>query len=95
LFIPATAVLPEPFGNSILVIEEGEPGPDGKKPLVAQKRFVRLGIRQGDFVAVTEGAKAGERVVSTGPFKIQPGMPVVIDNALAPKFSFSPKPKNT
>lgn len=95
LFIPATAVLPEPFGDSIFVIEEGEPGPDGKKPLLAKKRFVRLGIRQGDFVAVTEGAKLGERIVSTGAFKIQPGMPVVIDNTLAPKFSFTPKPRNT
>ena len=35
------------------------------------------------------------RVVSTGPFKLRPGMPVEIDNSLAPEFSFTPKPRNT
>jgi membrane fusion protein (multidrug efflux system) len=95
LFIPAAAVLNAPFGNSVFVIEEGQPGPDGTKPLVAQQRFVRLGARQGDFVAVTEGVKAGERIVSTGVFKLMPGMAVVIDNALAPQFKLTPKPGNS
>jgi membrane fusion protein (multidrug efflux system) len=94
LFIPASAVLNAPFGNSVFVIEEGQASPDGKKPLVAQQRFVRLGARQGDFIVATEGVKAGERIVSTGVFKLRPGMPVVIDNTLAPQFAFSPKPRN-
>jgi membrane fusion protein (multidrug efflux system) len=94
LFIPATAVLHAPFGDSVFVIEEGQAGPDGVKPLVAKQRFVRLGARQGDYVIVTQGVKAGDRVVSTGVFKLQPGVPVVIDNTLAPKFSFTPTPRN-
>jgi membrane fusion protein (multidrug efflux system) len=92
LFIPASAVLNAPFGNSVFVIEEGQAGPDGTKALVAQQRLVRLGARQGDFVVATEGVKAGERVISTGVFKLRPGMPVVIDNTLAPQFAFAPKP---
>lgn len=95
LFIPATAVLHAPFGDSIYVIEEGPAGPDGTKPLLAKQRFVRLGTRQGDFVEVTEGAKAGERIVSTGVFKLRSGTAVIIDNSLAPKFTFTPKPRNT
>jgi membrane fusion protein (multidrug efflux system) len=95
LFIPSAAVLNAPFGDSIFVIEESPAGPDGTKPLVGQQRFVRLGARQGDFVAVTGGVKAGERVVATGVFKLMPGMPVVIDNTLAPKFTLTPKPGNT
>ena len=95
LFIPATAVLHAPFGDSIFVIEEGQAGPDGTKPLVVRQQFVRLGARQGDFVVATEGVKVGERIVSTGVFKLRPGMPVVIDNTLAPKFTFAPKPDNT
>ncbi len=94
LFIPATAVLHAPFGDSIFVVEEGQAGPDGLKPLVAQQRFVRLGARQGDFVVATGGVKAGEKVVSTGAFKLRAGMPVVIDNTLAPQFAFDPKPSN-
>jgi len=93
LFIPATAVLQAPFGDSIFVIEEGK-GPNGVKALVAQQRLVRLGARQGDFVAATAGVKAGESIVSVGAFKLRPGMPVVIDNTLAPQFAFAPKPRN-
>jgi membrane fusion protein (multidrug efflux system) len=94
LFIPAAAVLHAPFGDSVFVVEEGPAGADGVKPLVAQQRFVRLGARQGDFVVATAGVKAGERVVSTGAFKLRPGMPVMIDNTLAPQFAFAPKPNN-
>jgi membrane fusion protein (multidrug efflux system) len=94
LFIPASAVLNAPFGDSVFVIEAGQAGADGAKPLIAQQRFVRLGPRQGDFVVATEGVKAGERIVSTGVFKLRPGMPVVVDNTLAPGFAFEPKPRN-
>ena len=87
-------MLNAPSGNSVFVIEEGQAGPDATKALVAQQRLVRLGARQGDFVVATEGVKAGERIVSTGVFKLRPGMPVVIDNTLAPQFAFAPKPGN-
>ncbi len=95
LFIPATAVLHAPFGDSVFVIEEGPAGPGGVKPLVVRQQFVRLGARQGDFVVATEGLKIGERVVSTGVFKLRPGLSVVIDNALAPPFTLAPKPNNS
>ena len=96
LVIPETAVLHAPFGDSVFVIEEGkDAGADGKKPLVLRQQFVRLGARRGDFVVVIKGVTAGERVASTGAFKLRPGMPVVIDNSLAPDFQFAPTPDNT
>lgn len=96
LTIPATAVLHAPYGDSLFVIEESEKtGPDGTKPLVAQQQFVRLGARQGDFVVVTEGVAAGDQIVSTGAFKLRSGIPVVIDNTLAPDFQSAPSPDNT
>ena len=94
LFIPATAVVHEPFGDSVFIIEEGKTETNGVKPLLAQQRVVRLGARQGDFVVATEGVKAGDRIVSTGVFKLRPGMTVVIDNKLAPQFNLTPKPRN-
>ncbi len=94
LFVPATAVAHGPFGNSVFTIEEGKAAANGVKPLVAQQRLVRLGLRQGDFVVATEGLKAGEKIVSTGVFKIRPGMLVVIDNTLAPRFALAPMPAN-
>ncbi len=96
LVIPATAVLHAPYGDSLFVIQEGEEaGADGRKPLVVQQKFIRLGARRGDFVVVNEGLEAGEQVVSTGAFKLRPGMSVVIDNSLAPDFQSAPRPDNT
>jgi membrane fusion protein (multidrug efflux system) len=94
LFIPATAVVHGPFGDSVFLVEEGKAEASGLKPLVAQQRLVRLGARQGDFVVAVEGVKASERIVTTGVFKLRPGMAVIIDNTLAPHFALVPKPKN-
>lgn len=95
LFIPETAVVHAPFGDSVFIVEEGQAAAGGAKPLVIRQQFVRLGARQGDFVVVTEGLKIGERIVSTGVFKLRPGMSVVIDNTLAPPFTLTPKPNNS
>lgn len=96
LVIPSTAVLHAPYGDSLFVIEQREQAADdGTKALVVQQKFVRLGAHQGDFVVVTEGVEAGDQIVSTGAFKLRPGMPVVIDNSLAPEFKALPTPENT
>jgi len=94
LLIPETAVVHGPFGDSVFTVEWGKADANGVKPLVVQQHLVRLGVRQGDFVVATNGLKAGERVVSTGVFKLRPGMPVVVDNTLAPHFALAPKPIN-
>lgn len=96
LLIPSTAVLHAPFGNSVFVIEEAQAeGTDKEKALVVRQQFVRLGRQRGDFVVATEGVEAGERIVATGTFKLRPGMPVVVDNTLAPRFKTVPAPDNT
>lgn len=95
LLIPLTAVQHGPYGDSVFLIEEGEPADDGQRPLVTRQQRIKLGARQGDFVVVTEGLKAGEQIVSTGGFKLRPGIQVVIDNRLAPDFQLEPRPDNT
>jgi membrane fusion protein, multidrug efflux system len=95
LLIPATAVLHAPYGDSVYVVAEGEAGAEGKKPLVVNQQPVRLGARYGDFVVVNEGVKAGDKLVSSGVFKLRPKMPVEIDNTLAPEAQLQPKPSNT
>jgi membrane fusion protein (multidrug efflux system) len=94
LAIPVTAVLFAPFGDSVFVIEKSEAEEGGESQLAVRQRFVRLGAQRGDFVAVVEGLEAGERVVSSGVFKLSTGMPVVIDNTLAPKAELVPRPDN-
>jgi membrane fusion protein (multidrug efflux system) len=48
----------------------------------------------GDFIAVTEGLKAGDTVASAGAFKLRNGAGVNIDNSLAPNPSKAPTPEN-
>ena len=55
---------------------------------------MRLGEKRGDFIAVTDGLKEGETIVSTGVFKLRNGQPVVVDNKLAPSYRLAPIPKN-
>lgn len=89
--IPATAVVHAQQGDSVFVIE---PAADAADALVVKQRPVTLGERRGDFVVVENGARAGERVVATGVFKLREGMSVVVDNATAPAFVLSPVPNN-
>lgn len=95
LFVPATAVSYAPFGDSVYVIEKKKDEQTKKDSLVLRQQFIRLGETRGDFVAVTEGLKKGQLVVSTGAFKLRNGMDVAIDNKLAPKPELAPKPDNT
>ena len=95
LALPATAVLPAPYGDSVFVLEERKDEKTGKSGLAVRQQFVRLGERRGDFVAVTSGLEAQTTVVSSGVFKLRNGQAVVIDNTLNPKFSLDPKPDNS
>ncbi len=104
LIIPATAVVYAPYGDTVFVLEaakdkaqtepkkanqsKGQPPPR----LEVQPRFVRLGERRGDLVAVISGIKEGETVVSNGAFKLRKGSQVVVNNDLAPPVELDPKP---
>jgi membrane fusion protein (multidrug efflux system) len=90
LIIPSTAVLYAPYGDSVFAIEEKKVG--DKTTLTAHQKFVRLGERRGDLVAVASGLAAGETIVSSGAFKLRNGMSVVVRNDLAPSAELAPKP---
>ncbi len=92
LMIPATAVIFAPYGDSVFAIEEKKDEKTGKAALVARQKFVRLGDRRGDFVAVTSGLSAGERVVASGAFKLRNGMAVAVNDALGAGAQLDPKP---
>jgi membrane fusion protein (multidrug efflux system) len=91
LVIPATAVLYAPYGDSVFALEEKR-DPAGNPTLIAHQKFVRLGERRGDLVAVVNGLTAGETIVSSGAFKLRNGSPVVVKNELAPKAEVNPQP---
>jgi membrane fusion protein (multidrug efflux system) len=92
LTIPATAVLSAPFGDSVYVIDQSTNAGGG---LVARQQFIRVGRTRGDFISVTGGLKAGDRIVSAGAFKLRNGSPVVENNEMSPKPLLHPKPSDS
>jgi membrane fusion protein, multidrug efflux system len=95
IVIPGSAVSYAPYGDSVFVIEKQKDPKTGKESQVLRQQFVRVGEARGDFVAITEGLKAGQELVGTGVFKLRNGMVVTINNDLAPKPELNPKPADT
>lgn len=91
--VPQTAVVHATYGNSVFIIEDGK-NPMGQPNKVVRQAFVKVGPARGDFVAVVDGLKAGQTVVSNGAFKLRNGAPVVVHNEVGPKPALSPKPEN-
>ena len=58
----------EPVGTAIAA-----DAPPAEPKLKAERRFVRVGATQGDRIAIAEGIKAGEEVVTSGQLKLQQG----------------------
>jgi membrane fusion protein (multidrug efflux system) len=92
LVVPGSAISYAPFGDSVFVIDKKKDEKTGKESQVIRQQFVRVGEARGDFVAITQGLKSGEMVVSTGVFKLRNGMAVTINNDLAPKPQVNPNP---
>jgi membrane fusion protein (multidrug efflux system) len=92
LVIPGSAISYAPFGDSVFVIDKQKDDKTGKESQVIRQQFVRVGEARGDFVAITQGLKAGEVVVGTGVFKLRNGMTVTVNNDLAPKPQINPNP---
>ncbi len=102
--IPQTAITFNPYGNAVFVIEEVKRGPDEKdakgQPLTGNKllvrqRFVKTGATRGDLIAVTEGLKPGERVVTSGLLKLRNDAEVTVNNKVQPAADAAPKPGNS
>src|SRR5882757_979836 len=92
LVVPGSAISYAPFGDSVFVIEKKKDEKTSKESQVIRQQFVRVGEGRGDLVAITQGLKAGETIVSTGVFKLRNGMSVTINNDLAPNPQVNPNP---
>jgi membrane fusion protein, multidrug efflux system len=95
LAIPATSILSAPYGDSVYVIEPKAGNTNSKPELVVRQQFIRIGRARGDFVSVESGLKPGERIVSSGIFKLRNGMSVIENNDLAPKADAAPRPADS
>lgn len=82
--VPATAVVHASFGDSVFIVEN-------KK---ARQQFVRTSGSRGDFVAIADGVKAGQEVVTAGAFKLHNGGGVTVNNSLPSNPQLAPRPEN-
>lgn len=92
LSIPATSILRAPYSDSVYVVEAGTNAAGG---LTVRQQFIRTGRTRGDFVSVTVGLKPGDRVVTSGIFKLRNGMKVVENNDLSPTSEKKPNPSDS
>ena len=95
LAIPATAVLYAPYSDSVFVVEEKKEEKNGQSGQVVRQKFVRLGEKKGDYVAIVSGLEEGETVVSTGVFKLRNGQSVVVNDTVTPEFKLNPEPEES
>jgi len=94
IVLPATAIQYAPYGDMVYVIQEIK-GPDGKQYRGVQQRVVKVGESRGDRVAILSGINPGEEVVTSGVFKLRPGIHVQVNNSIEPANSESPNPEDT
>jgi membrane fusion protein (multidrug efflux system) len=93
--LPNAAVAFNPYGATVFVVEEEGKDKDGKPKLVAKQRFVTTGLTRGDQVAIVQGLKPGETVVTAGQLKLRNGSPVLINNSVQPADEANPQVPNS
>ena len=109
LTVPRTAIVYSLYGDNVFVVKpapapavatpqqgagaHAAAAPAANGGLIAERRFVRVGQARGERIAVEEGLKPGERVVTSGQIKLQANSPVVIEEGEAlPPPPAAPKP---
>jgi membrane fusion protein (multidrug efflux system) len=92
--LPAPAISYAPYGDSVFIVTDLK-GPNGHTYRGVRQQFVKLGGARGDQVAVIEGIKPGDEVVTSGVFKLRNGAAVQINNDVKPANSRAPKPEDS
>ena len=90
IVVPVSAINSAPYGDSVYIVSNKN---DGKKSV--DQQFVKVGNKKGDFVQILSGLNEGVEVVTTGLFKLNPGIAVIVNNDLAPVTSKNPSPEDT
>jgi membrane fusion protein, multidrug efflux system len=92
--LPQTAITYNPYGDTVYLVQHRNIDANGHSKDTVVQRFVKLGSRRGDQVAVQSGVKPGDLVVSAGQMKLRNGTAVVINNEVLPADDSNPSPAN-
>jgi membrane fusion protein (multidrug efflux system) len=91
--LPASAIAYTPYGDFVFIVEDMK-DPNGKTYRGVRQQFVKLGGSRGDQVAVVDGIKIGEEVVTSGVFKLRSGAAVLVSNEIQPANDPTPHPED-
>ena len=91
LTLPQTAITYNPYGATVFLAGRKPGGTD--KDLIAQQSFVTLGPTRGDQVAVLQGVKEGDLVVTSGQLKLINGTPLIVSQSAPPANDPHPSPQ--
>ncbi|MDF2939503.1 MAG: efflux transporter periplasmic adaptor subunit [Gammaproteobacteria bacterium] len=75
--VPQIAISYTLYGNSVFVVTD-QKDKDGKTTKTAKRVYVTTGDQRGDEVAITQGIKSGDVVVTDGQIKLQDVNPIII-----------------
>ncbi len=75
IVIPQRAVLQNPMGTMVFMVDKGK----------VQARPIKIGGTSGRYFVVENGLKKGELVIVDNFFRVRPGMPVKIDKIIDAK----------
>ena len=95
VFVVKTAPASPPASQTVKAGEGANAAPAAPAAggLVVERRFVHVGAARGERIAIQDGVKAGEQVVTAGQIKLQDHSQVVIDKAPSlPPPLVTPKP---
>ena len=90
--LPQTAIAYNSYGNIVYLVEDKGKDDKGQPQFSARQTFVTTGATRGDQVAVLNGVKDGDVVVTAGQVKLRNGSPIVINNKIEPSNDPNPKP---
>jgi membrane fusion protein, multidrug efflux system len=90
LTLPQTSITYNPYGATVFTVQKST---HTGGALVAQQSFVTVGPTRGDQVAVLDGLKEGDVVVTSGQLKLKNGTPVTPDNRIQPSNDPNPTPQ--
>jgi membrane fusion protein (multidrug efflux system) len=95
LTAPQTAISFNPYGDLAFVVKNtGKKDKKDKPILIANQKFVMTGETRGDQVAILQGLKEGDVIVTSGQLKLKNGTRVVINNKVQPSNDPNPQVSN-
>ncbi|HEX4046001.1 MAG TPA: efflux RND transporter periplasmic adaptor subunit, partial [Gammaproteobacteria bacterium] len=81
LVVPQTAISYSLSGDYVFLIKDESEAKDGSL-LRVYRQYVKVGERQDNEIAILEGLKLNDVIVTSGQLKLQNGTRVVIDNSV-------------